>query len=452
MGHKARDCRNKKPTANQVDDVSLFASPEISVFNVSKLENEKARRKWCIDSGCSAHMCRDLNDFVNIDTGNNGTVNLASNTSTEIQGKGVAALSTLVNGKCKYVKLDNALHVPDLRTNLVSVGKITDKGFEVIFRDRKAEVTDKTGNVILTADRLNGLYYIRQEDTESCRKTTISDKNIEKRSLKEWHYSLGHLSLKDLREAAKNGSIKGLVIDDLSEDFQCETCLLGKMTRLPFPKKSTRSTEIGDITHSDVCGPMRVMSNGNTRYFVTFIDDASRWCEVRFLHQKSDVQKEFEAFKALMETQHGKKTKFIQSDNGKEYVNKNFDNFLTDHGMQRRLTAPQNPEQNGISERKNRSLVETARCLLVLSGLPASLWAEAVNTANYIRNRSPTSSLNGKTPYKILYGAAPDVSKFKTFGQEVFCLDRNPNKGKFEPRSHKGIFLGYSDTSKAYRI
>lgn len=173
------------------------------------------------------------------------------------------------------------------------------------------------------------------------------------------------------------------------------------MTRTPFPAKSTRSTETLEIIHSDVCGPMRVITKAGYRYFVTFIDDHSRWCEIRFLKSKDQVLDCFRDFVNLVEKQRDRKVKCLQSDNGREYVNHDFNGFLNKNVITRRLSVPYNPQQNGVSERKNRTLMETARCLLMQSGLPPSLWGEAVNTANYIRNRCPTSSLNGRTPYEV---------------------------------------------------
>lgn len=125
-----------------------------------------------------------------------------------------------------------------------------------------------------------------------------------------------------------------------------------------------------------------------------------RWCEVRFLRHKDEVVEEFKTFQRKLETERSKRINFVQSDNGTEYINTSFDKFLRDKGIQRRLTAPENPEQNEVAERKNRSLTETARCLLLQSGLPSLFWAEAVSMANFLRNRCPTSKLNGKTPYE----------------------------------------------------
>lgn len=197
---------------------------------------------------------------------------------------------------------------------------------------------------------------------------------------------------------------------------------------------------------------MRTESCGKAKYFITFIDDHSRWCEVRFLKAKSDAFVEFKKVKALLENQSGKKIKFLQSDNGTEYLNKPFNEFLDKHGIRRRLTIARNPEQNGIAERKNRSLVETGRCLLIQAGLADSFWAEAISAATYIRNRCPSKSLGGKTPYEVLHGDVPSVQHLKEFGSKVLVLNRSPTKGKFDNRCKQGILLGCSDQSKGYRV
>ena len=246
--------------------------------------------------------------------------------------------------------------------------------------------------------------------------------------------------------------VRGMKIDRSKTGLDCEICIKGKMTKMSFPKKSERVSEKLEIVHSDLCGPMRVESNGKARYFVTFIDDQSRWCEVRLLKRKDEVFGAFKEYKAFVETQTGRKIKHLQSDNGKEYRNKEFDDFLKSNGIGRRLTVTHTPEQNGVAERKNRTLVEMARCLLIQSGLSPSFWGEAINTANYIRNRCPSSSLDGHTAFEKWTGKIPDVSYFREFGCKIYTLNRNPNKNKFEPQSKKGIFLGYSEQSKAYRV
>jgi transposase InsO family protein len=236
------------------------------------------------------------------------------------------------------------------------------------------------------------------------------------------------------------------------EVIECEVCLQGKMVRTPFPKRSDRTSELLELIHSDVCGPMRVESRSKARYFIEFIDDCSRWTVVRFLRSKSEAIEATKEFITMVENQQGKKIRTFQTDNGGEYTSEQFDNLLKGLGITRRFTIPHNPEQNGIAERKNRTLLDMARCLMLQSGLPPSFWAEAVNTANYIRNRCPSKSLGGRTPYEVWTGKKPNVSHFREFGCHVFRLDRQPNRGKFDSRAKEGVFLGYSEESKGYGV
>ncbi|KFD60112.1 hypothetical protein M514_27693, partial [Trichuris suis] len=154
-----------------------------------------------------------------------------------------------------------------------------------------------------------------------------------------------------------------------------------------------------EILRSDVCGPMDTHSLGESPYFAIFIDDNTRWCELQFLRQKSDLFEAFCEVKALLENRSGCKLMSLQSDDGGEYCSERMKQYLTENGITHRLTVPRTPEQDGIAERKNTTLLEMARCKMIQSKVPMSFWAEVVKTANYIRNRCPPRSLNGKSPF-----------------------------------------------------
>ena len=333
--------------------------------------------------------------------------------------------------------------VPDLRTNLLSVSKITDRGSTVIFDKKEARIVDKYGFTQLRAIRENGLYYLTEEQ-ERCKTATNLRKNQKKywSSMESWHSRMGHLNIKDLLKGRQSEVISGIKIKNFEKMSKCEVCIRGKMTQKPFPKKSERKTELLESIDSDICEPMRTESLGKARYFVTFIDNFSRWCVIKTIRNKNEVFQAFKEFKIFVERQTGGNIKSIHTDNGREYLNREFDEFLKKNGIAHRLTVTHTPQQNGIAERKNRTLVEMARCLLIQSNLSPSFWGEAINTANYIRNRCPTNSLNGKTPFEMWTGKIPYVGYFREFGCPVYSLNREPNKKKFEERSKKGIFDG----------
>ena len=157
--------------------------------------------------------------------------------------------------------------------------------------------------------------------------------------------------------------------------------------------------------HSDVCGPMPTDSIGGNKYFVTFIDDYSRCCTVYFLKSKSEVPEKFKEFEARVFNYCSQRVSTLRSDNGGEYLSKEFRSYLKSKGIRQELTVPHSPEQNGVAERMNRTLMETARSMMAHAGLPERFWAEAVETAAYIRNRTPTTAIkdtntNGSLEWK----------------------------------------------------
>jgi hypothetical protein len=187
-----------------------------------------------------------------------------------------------------------------------------------------------------------------------------------KSSLMHWHERLGHLNEASLQKMTKDDVALGVKFQKSEKLGICEVCIKGKQTQTPFPNsEQPRTTKLLEIVHTDVCGPMKTMSKAGAKYFAVFVDDFSRWCEVFFLAKKSDVFDAFKSYKAWAEKSTGEKIKCLQSDNGTEFVNTEFNDFLDQHGIKRRLSVPHTPQQNGLAERKNRTLVETARCMLL---------------------------------------------------------------------------------------
>ena len=171
----------------------------------------------------------------------------------------------------------------------------------------------------------------------------------------------------------RTGSVTDIKIQNPNTSNTCETCIAGKMTTTPFKRLERTSKQPLELIHTDVCGPMRTNSLGGAKYFVTFIDDYSRMSHVCFMKQKSEVINKYNQFKELVKNQTGYKIKALQSDNGREYVNQAMIETLRKHGIHHRMTIPHTPQQNGAAERKNRTLIEAARCMMLESVLPPSL-------------------------------------------------------------------------------
>jgi hypothetical protein len=221
---------------------------------------------------------------------------------------------------------------------------------------------------------------------------------------------------------------------------------------MPFPKEAqNRSTIAGERTMSDVWGPARVESIGKSKYYISFTDDAKRFCTVLFMKKKGESGENIKKYVATIERKFGQKVKYLRFDNGKELVNKDIQKWADDKGIVIETTAPYSPSQHGVAERFNRTLLEIARAMLIEKQLPAFLWPEAVAHAVYIRNRSPTKALEGMTPYEAWTGIKPDVSHFREFGCDVWVLNQGEKGSKLAPKSQKMKFMGFLDGSKAIR-
>lgn len=245
----------------------------------------------------------------------------------------------------------------------------------------------------------------------------------------------------------------------------CASCQVGKQSRLRIPRHrqtvqssraqeqshSTRTTEPLQLVHTDVCRPLSIRSLSCSRYFLTIIDDYSRFTWLYFLKSKDETLDKFKQFKTMIKLYKGLKIKAIRSDQRREYIFHAFQRFCNENGILRQFTQSHTPNQNGVAQQKNRSLMEKARSMAFASSIPTHLWTEALATTNYLINRTATRANSGDTPYGKLTGIKPSVSHLKVFGCGTFVLDTNPHKKKWKPRSSECIFLGYDQNSHGFR-
>ncbi|KAG8480457.1 hypothetical protein CXB51_024633 [Gossypium anomalum] len=267
-----------------------------------------------------------------------------------------------------------------------------------------------------------------------------------------WHRRLGHVNYKSLDQLHKLN-----LVEDMSKveakDTVCEVCQLGKQTRLPFPDNvAWRAQKRFKLVHSDICGPMKTSSLNDSKYFVLFIDDLTRFCWIYFLKQKSEVFEAFNKFKALAENQSGCKIKALRTNNGTGYLSERFQKLCEQAGIHHQLTTVYTSQQNGVCERKNRTVLDMARCLLFESKLPSKFWAEVFNTSVYLLNKLPTVAVKEKTPFEAWHRIKPSISHLKVFGCVCYALIPAERRTKLERRAALGIFVGYNSTNKGYRV
>jgi hypothetical protein len=207
-----------------------------------------------------------------------------------------------------------------------------------------------------------------------------------------------------------------------------------------------------EILHMDLFGPIAYISIGGSKYCLVIMDDYSRFTWVLFLQEKSQTQETLKGFLRRAQNEFGLKIKKIRSDNGTEFKNSQIEGFLEEEGIKHEFSSPYTPQQNGVVERKNRTLLDMARTMIDEYKTPDRFWAEAINTACYSINRLYLHRILKKTSYELLTGKKSNVSYFRVFGSKCFILVKRGRKSKFAPEVVEGFLLGYDSNTRAYRV
>jgi transposase InsO family protein len=267
-----------------------------------------------------------------------------------------------------------------------------------------------------------------------------------------WHSRLGHVNFQSLNILNPKNLVRGFPAFKVVPQT-CVACQEGKQTREKFPRKSTsRTTAPLALVHTDICGPLPVPSLARSEYFILFTDDFSRKSWIYFLRTKDQALEKFQLFRNMIEKQTTHKILALCSDRGREFLSAAFSRYLHDHGIVRQLTTAHTPSQNGVSERKNRTILNMVRAMLIAGHVPKFLWTEAAHTAVQLLNSLPTKSNNGTTPEERFSGIKPDLSLYRIFGCFTFVHKHKSQRDKLTSRSFLGIQLGLDDASKAYRV
>lgn len=349
-------------------------------------------------------------------------------------------------GNPLIIPVKNVLFVPVLKENLISVKRLTEQDFEVTFTKGTCAIKHKD-KVIVKADLCGDLFKLRQTDR------ALTVKNQHSHDCQHaWHRKLGHRDFEAIKMMVSKGIAKGIVMRDCGLREVCDTCTKGKMARKPFPQKSeSKSNSILQLIHTDVCGPMQTMTPGQNRYILTLIDDYSRYTTIYLLSQKSEVTERIQNFVQEVKMKFGIVPKVFRSDRGTEYINKDLKDFFRKEGIRNQYTVSYTPEQNGVAERKNRSLLEMTRCLLIDAKLEKKYWGEAVYFANYLQNRLVTKATS-VTPIERWCGMKPDLKDMHIFGSKVYAHVPKELRRKLDDKAKEYRFAGYDEHSKGYRL
>ncbi|GJZ14641.1 retrovirus-related pol polyprotein from transposon TNT 1-94, partial [Tanacetum coccineum] len=399
-----------RQTVNTVrQNVNTVRAREIYAKSNSQLND-----KGFLDSGCSRHMSGNVTRLLDFEDFDGGYVTFGGGANGgRITGKGTI----------KTVKLDfeDVYFVKELKYS-----KIPRQNNMYSF-DMK-NIVPKDGLTCLVA------------------KATSEESML-------WHKRLGHVNFKNINKLVKENLVRDLPLKRFENDQTCVACLKGKQHRASCKTKAFNPiTKPLFMLHMDLFGPTFVSSLMHKKYCLVVTDDYSRFSWVFFLKTKDETTEILKNFIKEIENLVDKKVKIIRSDNGTEFKNKVMDEFCREKGIKREYSVARTPQQNGVAERKNRTLIEAARTMLADSKLPTTFWAEAVSTACYVQNRVLIVKPHNKTPYELFRGVKPAIGFMKPFGCHVTILNTLDKLGKFDEKSDEGFFVGYSLSSKAFRV
>lgn len=436
--------QDDEPTLLIVETRKLLLNEDV----VPKLSQESRANSesnlWYLDNGASNHMTGQRSKFKSLDEGVMGQVRFGDGSTVDIKGKGS------IGFKCKTgeeITFHEVYYIPRLCNNIISLGQLSETGNKIVLKDMYLWVYEDDGRLIMKVKRsTNKLYKIILETVETnCMLTRVEQNSW------LWHARLGHVNF-----GAMTMMTTGKMAHGLPELIQpresCEGCLMSKQARQSFPcQAERRAKQVLELVHGDLCGPHQKHQPATGTSFL-LVDDFSRKMWIYMLKSKNEALSVFKKFRVQVEKDSKKEIKILRTDRGGEFTSNDFTTYCEDAGIIRHFTAPYTPQQNGVVERRNRTVVAMARSLLKEMHLPSSFWGEAARHAIYLLNRLPTRALSGKTPYEVWSKCKPDLRYVRVFGCVAFMKLPSAHTTKLSDRSKIVVHLGKEPGTKAYRL
>ncbi|KAJ9565352.1 hypothetical protein OSB04_001318 [Centaurea solstitialis] len=415
--------KNKKSGSKEGSRPKPFAhKPSFMKNNFSNFDDHV----WYMDSGCSKHKTGRKELLANFKQKYGGNVRFGNKLSAPIMGYGDILHHKITINKVAYVE--------GLSHNLLSIGKF-------------CELEE-----LIEGTRRSNLYTVNfRKQRPFTEVRLLSNATFNQNVL--WHRRLSHLNYATINQLAKTRLVTGLLSLRFTKEQLCSACEMGKIKKSSHKLKVEHKTSKPlQLLHMDLCGPMRVQSINGRKYVLVIVDDFSRYTWVNFLRSKDGASDIIISFIRNVQVRLQLPVQVIRTDNDTEFKNRKLDSFLDSVGITHTFSAARTPQQNGVVERKNRTLVEAARTMLTFSKLLLHFWAEAVASACFTQNRSLITKRFMKTPYELVYNRPPSIKFFRVFGCECYVKNDKDNLDKFSPKGDEGVFIGYAKDSPSYRV
>lgn len=453
-GHWVRECRkwisDGRPSKRQSEKVNGESSVMTAYAFVS--DTNTSEEDWYIDNGATRHITNTPKYFVDFKRFENPcSIQAAGKEVLTAIGSGTIRFVSNVNNRRSTLTLIDVWYVPNVSRNLFSVLAAQDKQLNSVFKSKTTKCwLTVNGKLVLCGERQRNasLFKVDIKPIASKAETDVYCALSDDSLLQLYHERWGHQDKRHVKKVLER--VSGIKVNMTNQI--CEPCIYGKAHRLPFGSRP-KATIPGELVSADVCGPFENESFQKKRYFVLFKDSFTKFRFCVFMREKSEVSNALESFLAHVVAQ-GHVVKELLTDNGGEFENAAVKRILGKHGIGHRLTAPYTPEQNGLSERENRTLVEMARTFMYSNEdahFPKALWAELVRTAVYVLNRTGKSSVEDKTPHELWFGKTPRIHHLRIIGSTCYAHVPGERRRKMDMKAIKGYLVGY-DGEERYRI
>ena len=429
---------NRLSNSRPINKIDKLEDSLVTISNPSILNTKESNiTNWILDSGATVHVCSNKDLFNSLKP--TSTYIRWGNTTNNIKASGIGDISIIFNSTNKPANLLDVLYVPELGVNLLSLGLIAQKDYSFQFNKKEALLYNPNNKLLAKGIYKNGVTIF---NTISNTKSILSTSTI-------WHERLGHIGNKALDNLPKstigsNLDLKG----NINDIDNCEICIQAKLTRNISKIPSEKAKAYLDLVFIDIGGPIKPITQRGYRYYITFLDSATRWLDLDLLKSRANLHEVINSFITKAELQSNSKIKRLHTDN--EFKSKELDNITKDKGIIITYSAPYSHEQNGSAERINRTLFNKVRALLISSNLARKYWAEALVSSVYLYNRTPNSSINYKTPYELRYNEIPDISNIRTWGSLVYKKEPIELISKLDSRASPYYLIGYG--SNQYKL
>ena len=321
-----------------------------------------------------------------------------------------------------------------------------DQGHKFTFDSQKCEIRKEgSGKLVTTAARTSSnIYVLSKIGNEKCCLGKEDESWL-------WHRRMGHMHFYNLVKVSKREAVGEVPQITKQTNTLCKHCQQGKQTKTRFKSKEYSTTKPLEIVHTDLVGPTTTKGLKGERYFMLLVDDYTRMTSVCFLKNKSEAFENFKIYKEMVENEMDSRIKCLRSDNGGEFTSKEFMDYCNNHGIKIQFSVARTPQQNGVVERKNRTVQEMARTIIMDSKLTDIFWKHVVHTIVHIQNRVMLRNNTDQTPYELLKGRPTNVKHFRVFGRKCYIKRKDGRMGKSDSHAGKGVLVGYSSTRKSYK-